>query len=213
MKALALILLSVSLSMDSLGIGISYGIRKIKIPWPAKLIICAISLIITAIAVTLGTLILVIIPGKVAEIIGILMLAFLGLFIIFSALFPKKEKIKKTKTVRSIVLKPLGITVKIIRNPVSCDFDKSKHIDILEAVYLGVALSIDSFAAGVSSVISGGINLLMIPISVGLAQLAFLTLGDAIGKKISSISKIDSKVFVVISGSLLIVMALLRVFL
>lgn len=211
MGILALILLSVSLSMDSLGIGISYGIRKIRIPWSAKLIICAISMIITAIAVTLGTLILVVIPGKVAEIIGILMLAFLGLFIILSAVLPKREK--KSKSVRSIVLKPLGITVKIIRNPVSCDFDKSKHIDILEAVYLGIALSIDSFAAGVSSVISGGINSLMIPVAVGLAQLLFLTLGDTIGKKISSISKIDSKVFVVISGSLLIVMALLRVFL
>ena len=52
MKALALILLSVSLSMDSLGIGISYGIRKIKVPWSAKLIICVISVIFTAIAVT-----------------------------------------------------------------------------------------------------------------------------------------------------------------
>lgn len=170
-------------------------------------------MIITAIAVTLGTLILMVIPGKVSEIIGILMLAFLGLFIILSAVLPKRKKKKKSESVRSIVLKPLGITVKIIRNPVSCDFDKSKHIDILEAVYLGIALSIDSFAAGVSSVVSGGINSLMIPIAVGLEQLIFLTLGDAIGKKISSISKIDSKVFVIISGSLLIIMALLRAFL
>ena len=156
MKALALILLSVSLSMDSLGIGISYGIRKIKVPWSAKLIICVISVIFTAIAVTLGNIILIVVPQKAAEIIGSLMLAFLGLFIILSALLPKREK--KTKSSRSIVLKPLGITIKIIKNPVSCDFDKSKHIDIIEAIYLGTALSIDSFAAGVSSVVSGGIN-------------------------------------------------------
>lgn len=143
-----LTLLSISLGMNPLGIGISYGIRKIRIPWSAKLIICAISMIITAIAVTLETLILMVIPGKVSEIIGILMLAFLGLFIILSAVLPKGENKKKSKSVRSIVLKPLGITVKIIRNPVSCDFDKSKHIDILEAVYLGTTLSIDSFAAG-----------------------------------------------------------------
>lgn len=208
MKALALILLSVSLSMDSLGIGISYGIRKIKVPWSAKLIICVISVIFTAIAVTLGNIILIVVPQKAAEIIGSLMLAFLGLFIILSALLPKREK--RTKSSRSIVLKPLGITIKIIKNPVSCDFDKSKHIDIIEAIYLGTALSIDSFAAGVSSVVSGGINSLMIPVAVGLCQLIFITVGDIIGKKISSISKIDSKVFVIISGLLLIFMAFLR---
>ena len=66
MKALALILLSVSLSMDSLGIGISYGIRKIKVPWSAKLIICVISVIFTAIAVTIGNIILIVVGSIIA---------------------------------------------------------------------------------------------------------------------------------------------------
>ena len=212
MEILSLILLSISLSMDSLGIGISYGIRKIRIPLSAKLIICAISMIFTAVAVTLGTLILEIVPANIAEIIGVFMLASLGIFIILSSILPKKKRNKKEnpKHVWSLALKPLGVTVKIIKNPVYCDFDKSNHIDTFEAIYLGVALSIDSFAAGISSVVSGGINSIMIPIAVGFAQLIFLSFGDLVGKKISSISKVDSKVFVIISGLLLIVMAFIR---
>lgn len=213
MGVLALILLSVSLSMDSLGIGISYGIRKIKIPCAARITICIISILFTAIAVAFGSLILLIMPADISKLIGILMLAILGIFIIMSSILPnKKRKKEKPKHVWNIALKPFGITVKIIKNPVSCDFDSSKHIDIIEAIYLGVALSIDSFAAGVSYVVSGGINVLIIPISVGICQLIFLSLGDFTGKKISSISKIDSKVFVIISGLLLIAMAISRIF-
>ena len=50
----------------------------------------------------------------------------------------------------------------------------------------------------------------MITVAVGLCQLIFITVGDIIGKKISSMSKIDSRVFVIISGLLLIFMAFLR---
>ena len=58
-------------------------------------------------------------------------------------------------------------------NSFSCDFDRSKAIETAEALYLGAALSVDSFGAGVSSAVSG-MNSILVPILAGLMQMLFL---------------------------------------
>ena len=200
-------LLAVSLSIDALGIGLSYGLRKIKIPILAKLIICFISMAFTETAILIGNVIKNFLPNIISKGIGSLMLLVLGIFIIVQA-FIKKEKPPKQKS-SSFSFKFLGVTVNIIRNPSSCDFDKSCDIDALEAIYLGTALSIDSFGAGVSSAVTG-LNSILIPLTVGLFQILFLYFGNILGKKVSSFKKLDSKVFVVLSGALMIILAAIR---
>ena len=200
-------LLAVSLSIDALGIGLSYGLRKIKIPILAKLIICFISMAFTETAILIGNIIKNFLPNIISKGIGSLMLLVLGIFIIVQA-FIKKEKPPKQKS-SSFSFKFLGVTVNIIRNPSSCDFDKSCDIDALEAIYLGTALSIDSFGAGVSSAVTG-LNSILIPLTVGLFQILFLYFGNILGKKVSSFKKLDSKVFVVLSGALMIILAAIR---
>lgn len=200
-------LLAISLSIDALGIGLSYGLRKIKIPILAKLIICFISMVFTEIAILIGDVIKNFLPDIISKGIGSLMLLVLGIFIIVQA-FIKKEKPPKQKS-SSFSFKFLGVTVNIIRNPSSCDFDKSCDIDALEAIYLGTALSIDSFGAGVSSAVTG-LNSILIPLTVGLFQILFLYFGNILGKKVSSFKKLDSKVFVVLSGALMIILAAIR---
>lgn len=204
-------LLAVSLSIDALGIGLSYGLRKIKIPILAKLIICFISMAFTQAAILIGNVIKNFLPDIISKGIGSLMLLVLGIFIIVQAFIKKdknKEKPPKPKS-SSFSFKFLGVTVNIIRNPSSCDFDKSCDIDALEAIYLGTALSIDSFGAGVSSAVTG-LNSILIPLTVGLFQILFLYFGNILGKKVSSFKKLDSKVFVVLSGSLMIILAAIR---
>ncbi len=200
-------LLAISLSIDALGIGLSYGLRKIQIPILAKLIICFISMVFTEIAILIGDVIKNFLPDIISKGIGSLMLLVLGIFIIVQA-FIKKEKPPKQKS-SSFSFEFLGVTVNIIRNPSSCDFDKSCDIDALEAIYLGTALSIDSFGAGVSSAVTG-LNSILIPLTVGLFQILFLYFGNILGKKVSSFKKLDSKVFVVLSGALMIILAAIR---
>ena len=43
----------------------------------------------------------------------------------------------------------LRITIKIIKNPISSDLDKSNTIDSKEALFLGLALSLDSYCIGI----------------------------------------------------------------
>lgn len=215
MNLLAVLLLAVSLSMDALGIGISYGLRGIRTPWKARLTICLISMLFTGLAVGLGNVLLLVIPPAAARLLGSGMLVLLGLFIIVQSFLEKnkepKRREKKDDTIVDIALKSLGITIKIIRNPASCDFDHSKHIDVLEAIYLGVALSIDSFGAGISSAVSG-VNSYLVPVAAGLCQLLFLCGGDCLGRRLTLFKRVDSQVFVVISGTLLIVLAMVRYF-
>ena len=58
MSFAAVLILAVSLSMDALGIGISYGLRRIRVSWKARVVICAMSMMVTGAAVGLGSVLL-----------------------------------------------------------------------------------------------------------------------------------------------------------
>ena len=165
MSFAAVLILAVSLSMDALGIGISYGLRGIRVSWKARVVICAMSMLL-----------------------GCGMLLILGLVIIVQGFRKRKEE-----------------------NSFSCDFDRSKAIETAEALYLGAALSVDSFGAGVSSAVSG-MNSILVPILAGLMQMLFLWGGGFLGKRLKLIQLKNPGVFVYLSGGLLVVLAVLRWF-
>ena len=122
-----------------------------------------------------------------------------------------KEQARPQNKTLSFFIKPLRLTIKIIKEPAPLDIGQSKCIYFLEAIYLGISLSIDSLVVGISYAIVGGASL-FIPIYVGIAQFLFLSIGEMIGDKISSIKNIDPKIFVVISGSILILLSIIRMF-
>ncbi len=105
----------------------------------------------------------------------------------------------------------MGITIKIIRDPISSDLDGSKRIDWKEALYLGFALSLDSIGVGIGGSIVG-INSIMFPILVAGFQLIFLSLGNFIGKKLISSISLPKNIWSVISGILLIVIGIYKLF-
>lgn len=105
----------------------------------------------------------------------------------------------------------MGITIKIIRDPISSDLDKSKKIDLKEAIYLGIALSLDSIGIGIGGSIVG-LNSIMFPIFVASFQLIFLSFGIFIGKKIVSSIHLPKNIWSVISGFLLILIGIYKLF-
>jgi putative sporulation protein YtaF len=216
---LLIIMLAISLNIDSLGVGISYGIRNIKIPITSKIILCLFSIIYATIAIIFGKLLVTILPSQITNIIGVTILVSMGFWIIFQNLFSKnntKEKCipvtksKEAKTI-NVYIKPLQLTIKIIKNPICGDIDSSNIIDTKEAFYLGIALSVDSLGAGIGSC-AAGISSFFIPFVIGIFQILFLTIGISIGKKLSVFTNINKKVCFVISGLLLIVLGIIRLF-
>ena len=144
MEIFGLLLLSMSLSIDAFTIGTSCALGGIKASWKSRLIICAISVLIMGISIFCGEALARFISQEVAKYIGCGMLCILGIYIIFGSFARNKKPKRKSIT---LALKPLGITISIIREPSLCDIDKSNTIDSKEACYIGTALSIDSIGA------------------------------------------------------------------
>lgn len=209
MGIFGLLLLSMSLSIDAFTIGTSCALGGIKASWKSRLIICAISVLIMGISIFCGEALARFISQEVARYIGCGMLCILGVYIIFGSL-EKNRKSKKKKSI-TLALKPLGITIRIIREPSLCDIDKSNTIDSKEACYIGTALSIDSIGAGVSMGVSG-IGAVSAAGLCGAFQLIFLCLGLFLGKKLRGIERIPQKIFTRISGLVIIVIAIIKLF-
>jgi len=213
MTFLNIILLAISLSIDAFGIGIAYSIRKVSIPFLSKVIISIISIVMTGISFIIGSTILIFVNENVAKFIGCFMLIILGIWTIAQGLKRRdksKKEVKENKTL-SFFIKPLRLTIQVIKGPTAFDMDNSKHIDVFESIYLGISLSIDSLVVGISYAVAG-VSSYLIPFYVGIAQFIFLSLGELIGTKISSIKKVDSKIFVIISGLILILLSVVRLF-
>lgn len=115
----------------------------------------------------------------------------------------KTLKISDTEKIYSFFIKCLGITIKIIKNPSSSDLDKSNVIDSKEALFLGLALSLDSFCIGIGGSFMQ-ISFIFFPFLVSIFQLFFLNIGNFLGKKLYGLGNFPDNIWSVISGILLI---------
>ena len=194
-------LLAAALSVDALGIGITYGLRNIKVPLKSKLVISLVSALIAGAAILIGKYTLALLNANIANDIGVLLLVLMGIWIIAQGF--KDDKIISESS------KPIEITINIIRSPVYCDFDSNRRLCATEAVYMGIALSIDSIGAGIGSSLAGAATPFT-PLLIGLFQMIFLWIGEMLGVKLQSASKIKSNIWNIISGTLLIIIALFR---
>ena len=206
--------LAISSSIDSLGIGITYGTKNTKITTGAKSILFFISFIISIISIYFGNLLKYIFPDFLIHYLGSFLLMLMGLFMCFQSLKISKQeykvkdvqnlKISDTEKIYSFFIKCLGITIKIIKNPSSSDLDKSNTIDSKEALFLGLALSLDSFCIGIGFSMINTFSIIF-PLLTSCFQLFFLSLGNYCGKKLYSFSKLSDNIWSTISGILLII--------
>lgn len=207
------IILAISASIDSFGVGITYGIKKTKISIAAIIVLLILSIFFTSVSITFGNILSSYISPSISSIIGASILILIGIFILYGAIF-KNEKISKSKSEHkeySFFIKFLGITVNIIKDPINSDFDNSNKIDIKEAIFLGIAMSLDSISIGFGcSTI--GINSFLFPLLTSFFQILFLCAGKLLGKKISSISSIPQNIWNIISGVILICMGIVKFF-
>lgn len=206
------LILALSASIDSLGVGISYGLKKTKIYFLAYLVLVMISFIITALSMVLGNMLTSFMSPNVTKVIGSVILFGIGIFIIYEATL-KKEKIKKIVFPQhreyNIFIKSFGITINIIKDPINSDIDSSNKIDMKEAIFLGLALSLDSISIGFGAS-AIGINTLLFPLLISIFQIIFLSIGRIIGNNIIDVSKLPKNIWNIISGILLICIGFIK---
>ena len=188
----SLILFAITLSIDSLGVGITYGIRNIKVGTYEKLILFTMSFIIVLFSSSIGLIFLNFLPESFSNILGGFSLALMGIWIIWQTL---KED--------------TGV-VEILKDPSLSDFDGSQTIDSKEAIYLGFAMSADSLICGIGLSMMSNFSMLF-PILVATFQLLFLSSGIVLGKKIKSISSFSPAIWSRIAGILLILLSIIKI--
>lgn len=182
------ILLALSSSFDSLGIGITYGIKNMKISKISRLILFTISCFVSFSSILLGNFINNFISNSFANLIGCSVLVFIGVSMIF-------KSISNSNNVKNNYY----------------DFNNSNLIDPRESIALGFALSLDSLGIGISYSLTDSTSFLF-PFFIGIFQVVFLNLGIFCGKKIKNISNLPDFVCSLVSGILLILFGIFRLF-
>lgn len=195
---LGLILLTIAVSLDSFGIGISYGLIRIRVPYSAILIIMICSGFMVLLSMTLGTVLSYYLTPEMAKKIGGTILIGIGIFNLVNVLRSKRksppekpsiENRKKLEKQWKIHLQKLGIIITILKEPQEADLDNSGVISKKEALLLGLALSLDAFSTGIGAALLG-----YPPILCAIFVAIMSGLGVSIGMKLGF--KLSEKIWV-----------------
>ena len=177
-----------------------------------RVVLFVISFSISILSIWFGDVIKNIFSDFATKLMGNIILIAMGGFICFQAIHKKEIKHKRNKKDEKIYhffIDFLGITIKIIKNPSSSDLDSSNSIDSKEALFLGVALSLDCFCIGIGGSMIG-MSPLLFPLFISIFQLIFLNMGHILGKKLYQLSHLPDNTWSIISGILLIFIGLSR---
>lgn len=154
MELFYIFLLGFAVSIDGFFAGIAYGIKSIKIPSRALCTIGSVTLLCTGVACFGSHFLQQYLDTVVTSIIGSLLLITIGLIGILRQFFSqfKSTSFIQCKCPNKITFSFGKIVVSIMAKPECADMDESKHLNILEASLLGLALGLDNmvatFAAG-----------------------------------------------------------------
>lgn len=218
----SLLLLAFALSLDGFGVGITYGLRKMKIPLLSILIISLCSGIVIGVSMQVGVLLAKVVSPDAASIIGAVILVLMGCWSLIQMLTQKErspqdeereaalersaevassgpeaeagaltelpaddgEAGPQKSAVFSLELRHLGVVIQILRTPSSADMDDSGSISSMEAMILGIALSLDAFGAGLGAALLG-FSPVWTSLMIALFSGTFLLLGMKTGLKLS----------------------------
>jgi len=221
----SILLLAFAVSLDGFGVGITYGIRKIKIPVLSIFIIALCSGLIILLSMMVGVAMSRWLSPHGASMIGAGILIAIGSWALYRFLAngdAEKEgqakpadagsavgELPERTTVLTLELRIFGIMIQILRTPSVADVDRSGTISAGEAFLLGAALSLDAFGAGIGAALVGfqpWITALLIAASSGL----FLWMGTRVGFWASGIRWVRQ--LSMLPGIILIAMGIFKMF-
>lgn len=208
---MALLLLTFAVSLDSFGVGFTYGLRKMKIPIQSILIIACLSGLIILVSMLIGSVLSSILSPIIAARIGGVILILLGVWITFQTFYSQEEndvkRVDEEKVIVSFEMKLFGIVINILKKPMEADIDRSGTITGKEALLLGLALSFDAFGAGLGAAMLG-FSPILLACMIGVMSSLFLKVGMNFGHKLSYQMWVHKLSF--LPGILLILIGILK---
>ena len=181
------ILLALSASIDALSLGITYGIKKTKMSKTGNTIIFVIVLCCSTVAILVGHFLSLLFSPTFSLLLGSSLLIMLGLCNIY----------KGTQNTNAFK---------------NFDVDNSNYIDNKEAIALGLAVAVDASCVSMSCGIIGYISFIL-PILMAFFHTFFVNCGNFVAKSIVERLNVPSNILSIFSGTLLVFIGILRLFL
>ena len=202
------ILLVLSLCVDACIASFAYGTNKIKIPVKSSIILTAISTLFLMLSVGIGSLFQEIIPSKIAHLVCFAILFLLGFMRLFEGVL-KNYLNKKALSPNNIevTLFNFKLVLNVYADVTLADLDHSKSLSPKEALYLGIALSLDSLIVGLGAALAP-ISLVQVTLFSIIFHFIGIIGGCFIGSKCAEKINVDLSW---LSGAILIVLALLKI--
>jgi putative Mn2+ efflux pump MntP len=147
---LVIVLLAISVSLDTLGIGMAYAMTGIRIPRRTRIVVALLNGFMTGAAVCAGETWLCAVPDRWFRLFG------------------------------SAILIALGVKMLVqSRGKAAADYDRdaSHTIDLKEGCVLGFAMALDSSSAGFG-IVGKGVVVYTFPILSALLSSLFLWIGE-----------------------------------
>ncbi|MBL0386272.1 sporulation membrane protein YtaF [Tumebacillus sp. ITR2] len=222
----SLLVLAFAVSLDGFGVGVTYGLRKIRFPLWSLLIVTLCSATMILIAMQVGGALMSYVSPQFAKDLGAIILIGVGSFAIYNLVTQKEKepveengvttvspteqpKQSEKKTVLRLELKKLGLVIQILRTPSSADVDRSGDISVKEALVLGFALSMDGFGAGIGASLVG-FHSISTALTIACMNLLFIFTGIKIGTRYADARFVQRMAF--LPGAMLIVIGVSKFF-
>ncbi len=210
MHIISLLILAFAVSLDSFSVGLTYGLRKMLIPFKSIVVIACCSAIALITAMAIGQFSIKFLDPRLAESLGGIILIFLGAWVLYQFFRPEKAKdiLPHEKTIINFEIKSLGLVINILQKPMSADFDKSGTITGVEALMLGIALSLDAFGAGIGAAMIG-YSAYSLAFAAAIMSSLFIIMGLRVGKLFANSGWIQKLTF--LPGVLLILIGIWKI--
>lgn len=214
--------LAFAVSLDGFGVGVTYGLRKIRIPFLSVCIIACCSGIIIWLSMQAGGWLGGFVSETAAKLIGAGILIAIGCWALIQLKIGKRSRDSEEPaehaevreqaatgpmTILKLELKRLGLVIQILRKPQTADVDRSGIISASEAVMLGVALSLDAFGAGIGAALLD-LPAVLTSLVIAVSSAVFLISGTRIGMRFSSNRRMHA--LTVLPGILLIMLGIMK---
>ncbi|HBT49847.1 MAG: Sporulation protein YtaF [Caldanaerobacter subterraneus] len=179
MKWLIILGFAISASIDNFGIGLSYGIRNIRISFFSNAIIAIIAFLFSISGIIIGKWLNSVLFGSLSIFVGAFLIFIIGFRIILLAV-PRKSVNKKVRQSKYNSIK------NILENPEIADLDKSGEISLFEAILLGIALSANALTNGLGAGILG-FSPFAISLTTSIGSFVSIWVGVKLGKRVAEI--------------------------
>ena len=204
MTWLSITFVAVAVSFDALAIGITYGMARISVSYPARIILSTISGCAFFAAMVAGQYLQRRLAPSSTNLLGGLILILLGLYTLW-----RSNRSSSSRVLVHLRIPVLGLIIQVFQEPLSADYDHSQHISLVEALILGAALALDATAAGIGAAI---LQFPIVPtvLAVITASLVFISKGLQLGKRLVE-SPLENTKMQWIPGLLIIFIGLLKI--